>query len=178
MFRKDRIEDFSSADDMVSGDLDIRCLSFHTSKWLMDHDLSMRKSIALSLRTATEDDRSHRCSESYCDRDDIWLDRLHRIVDRETSSDMPSWRVHIESDRRFRIDFLEVEKLSDDRISYCRVDSITEKYHPIFEKARIDIVGALLSSDFIDNRRYEEIRNRGLDFLSFEFFRHRRKIRR
>ncbi len=163
---------------MISGDLDVRCLSLHTSKWLMDHDLSMGKSITFSFRTTTEDDRSHRSRKSYCHRDNIWLDRLHRIVDRETSSDMPSWRVHIESDRRFRVYFLEVEKLSDDRIGYRRVDSITEKYHPIFEKARIDIVGALLSSDFIDNRRYEEIRNRGPDFLSFEFFRHRRKIRR
>lgn len=70
---------------------------------------------------------------------------------------MSSRRVHIEGDRSFWIDFLEVEELSDHRVCDSRVDRISEKYDTIFEKARVDIIGTLLSSYFIDDRGDEKV---------------------
>lgn len=173
MLREYLIEDFSCLDDMIGRDFYIGRLSFHPAKRLMDHDLCMRERIAFSLRTTTENDRSHRGCKTDRHGDDIWFYRLHGIIDSETRSHMSSRRVHIESNWCFRIDLFEIEKLRDYCISDGTIDRISEKYNTVFEKSRIDIIGTLLSSDFIDDGRYKEIRDDTFRFGIFQIFSHK-----
>ena len=157
MIGEDFIEDFPSPHDMLCSDLDIDRLSFDPTERLMDQDFRVFQCVAFSFCPTGEDDRSHRCRESDTDRDNIRLDILHRIVDRESSSDMSTRRVHIECDRRLRVFFLEEEKLSDDRIRDGSVDRISEEDDTILEESGVDIIRALLSADFIDDGRDEEV---------------------
>ena len=65
--------------------------------------------------------------------------------------------------------------MRDDGIGNIGIDRITEEDDPILEETRIDIIGSFLSTDLIDDRGDEEIRD---DFRFFwfclEFFGHRK----
>ena len=155
MLREESIELISGSDDMICGDLDVLRLSLRPTERLMDHDLRVWESISLSFGSSCEDDRPHRGRHTDTDRDDIRLDELHRIIDRKTCGHMSSWRVDIESDIFLRICLLEVEELSDDSIRDGTIDRISEENNPIFEESRVDIIGSLLTTDLIDDRRDE-----------------------
>jgi hypothetical protein len=151
------VEDFTRLDYMVCSNLDIYGLALHTTEWLMDHDLRMFESIAFPLSTASKDNRTHRCSESDTDSDNIWLDILHSIIYSKTSGHMSSRRVHIESDRSLRIYFLEIEELSYNCIGNCSIDSITEEYNTILEETRVYIIRAFLATYLVDDRWDEKV---------------------
>src|SRR5660398_142982 len=77
-------------------DLDIRCLSLRTSKWLVYHHSCIRKCHSLSLRSSCQN-RSHRVSLSHTNRCNIALNTLHRIIDSKTGSNHSSRAIYIDA---------------------------------------------------------------------------------
>src|ERR1700682_6459354 len=85
----------------------------------------------------------------------VWLDVLHRVVDRETRGDLPARGVDVEGDVLFRVLGLEEEHLSDDQIGDRVVDRLPQENDVVFEKARIDVVRALSPALLLDDHRDE-----------------------
>ncbi len=140
---------------MLCSETNLSGLSFCTTERLMYHDFCVGESIAFALGTTSEDDGAHTRSHTDSDCDNIRFYILHCIVDSETSCYMTTRTIDIHSNWSFCILFFEKEKLSNNSISYHRINCFTEKNYSVFHQTWVDIIDTFSRRGFIYNRRYE-----------------------
>ena len=141
--------------DPLCRDLDLRGLALCTARRLVNHDLSIRKDHTLALRTAGQEEGTHRCSHADTDGGYIALDVTHGIVDRHTVRDHATRAVDVQADVLIRILGLEVQKLCDDEGSGIMIHFISEEDDTLIQKTGEDVIGTLSSGC-----RLNDIRNR------------------
>ena len=66
---------------------DVRSLALNATKRLMHHDAGVRKRVALASSSGTQEELTHRCSETHANGSDIGGNELHRVVDGHTGGD-------------------------------------------------------------------------------------------
>ena len=84
---KDLIQLVLYGQDMIGADLDIRGLALETAQRLVDHDLSVRKSIPLALCACREQYSAHAGRHTHADGADVGLYEPHGVIDSQAGSD-------------------------------------------------------------------------------------------
>ena len=86
---------FLDLDYSVSVDLDISCLTLHTSERLVNHYLCVGKSKSFALCTGREEKCAHRSSHTNANCGNVTLDVVHSVVDSHSGCDRSSGAVYI-----------------------------------------------------------------------------------
>jgi len=81
-------------------------------------------------------------------------EKLHRIVDGQSSSHRATGRIDVHADVLLGVIHLQKEQLRDDRVGHVIVDRRAEKDDPIFQQPRVDVVRLLLVAASFDDVRH------------------------
>jgi hypothetical protein len=87
--------------------------------------------------------------------DDVGLDELHGVVDRETRGDGAARRVDVELNVALRIFCLEKEHLGGGQIGDVIVNGCADENDVLFEEAGIDVVSAFATAGLLHDHGYE-----------------------
>ena len=119
----------------------------------MDQDLPVRERAALVLGPAGEQNGSDRHRDSNAHRAHVRLDELHRVVDRETRTDVAAGRIDVERDVLLGILGLEVKELSVDDVCDLIVDCRADEDNSFVQQPRVDVECPLPSARLLDHGR-------------------------
>ncbi len=127
--------------------------------WIMMRECGQR--VALALGAGREQERAHRGRLPHADGRHSGLHVLHGVVDREAGRDRAARRVDVEDDVLVGVFGLEEQHLGDDDVGDVVVDRRAEEDDAVLEQARVDVVAALAAVGLLDDRRDDEVVDRG-----------------
>lgn len=148
-------------ENMFSANLNVDCLAFGAAHDLVDEDFRIWECQPLARRSGGQQQRSHRRGHANADGRDRRLHELHGVINSHAGADGPARGIDVELDIFLTVFVVKEEHLSDDDVGQVVVNGIAEKNNPVFQQARINIVGALAVPGFFDDRGDEELVVRG-----------------
>src|SRR5574337_1033695 len=141
----------SQGQDFTSVNFNVGRLSLETTQRLMNHDPRVRQAESLTLGPCSQQKSPHARGLSNTQCAHVRLYELHGVVDGHPRRDGPAGRVDIEENVFVRVLRFKKEQLRDDQVGRDVIDWPHEKYHPLPQEARIDIVGSLATSALLDD---------------------------
>src|SRR5206468_7464418 len=120
---------------------------------LMDHDIRIRKGEPLALGPRAKQNRSHARSHAKAIGRHIAREKLHGVVNRESSGYGATRRIDIYVDVLFRILHLQKEQLGNDKICNVIVHRRPDENDAILKQPRVDIIAALAPAGLLHNHR-------------------------
>ena len=140
---------------MLGRDLDLSRLTLSAAQRLVDHDLRVRKRVALTLRTARQKEGSHAGCHADAGRGNVTLDVLHGIVDRHTCGNTAARAVDIKVDVLIRVFRLQEQKLRYYQAGGNFIYLLTQEDDALLQKSRIYVVGSLTTICLFNDIRYQ-----------------------
>src|SRR6266852_5144359 len=149
---EDIVGDLPHPQDLAGLNIDVGSLSGKPAeRGLVDQDASVRQGEPLALRAGGEKQGGHGGCLSDADGADVGADKLHRVVDAHPGRNRSAWRIDVERNIFFRVFGFEEQHLSRDEVGDIVVDRRSDKDNVVFEKPRVDVVGALASAGLFDH---------------------------
>ena len=114
---------------------DVGGLALGPAQRLVNHDPGIGQAVAFAFGPRGEKNGAH--AGGLADAVGVHLtgDVLHRIVNREAGSDIPTGRVDIDADVFFGVLHLQKEKLGNDRVGHAVIDGGANEDDAILEQA-------------------------------------------
>src|SRR5919112_3250697 len=130
--------------ELLGVDLHVRSLSCEaTNARLVQENPRVRQRVPLALGAGREQKRPHRRRHPQGRRDDVRLDELHGVVDRESGRDAAARGVYVEVDVLLWVLALQVEKLGHDGVGHLVVNRGAKEDDAVFQEPRVDVHRAL-----------------------------------
>ena len=96
--RQDLLESLPHREGLARVDLYVRGLALERAGGLVNQNAAVGEDGALVGCAAGQNDRAHGHRNPAADRLHVWLDELHRVVDRQPGVHLTAWAVDVEGD--------------------------------------------------------------------------------
>ncbi len=121
---------------------------------LVNHDIRVRQSVALSLGAGCKQNGSHARRDTHTVGGNIAGHKLHRIVNRETGGNRATGGIDVKVDITLGILHLQKQQLRNDAVCYEIIDRSADENDAIFEQSAINVIPSfLVAVPFDDCRR-------------------------
>ncbi|CEV36653.1 Uncharacterised protein [Salmonella enterica subsp. enterica serovar Typhi] len=106
----------------------IRRLALIAAQRLVDHDARVRQAETFAFRPGSQQKRPHRGRLSHTNGADVWLNKLHGVIDGHPRSNYAARRINVQIDIFFRVFRFQEQHLRHDQVSHMVFDLAGQKY--------------------------------------------------
>ena len=137
--RQNPVQRFAHAQNFFRIDVDIRRLSGQAAHGrLVDQNARVRKAVALALGPSGKQHGAHGSRLSHTIRDDVRLDQIHRVQNREARRNRPARRVDVQIDIFLRVLSRQEQHLRNDKVRDVIIHWRAEENNVLLQQAGVN----------------------------------------
>src|SRR5690606_1431884 len=139
----------------------VRSLPLSSATGLVDHHPGIWQTIPLALSTGGQQEGPHATGLTNTHCADVWLDKLHSVVNRHSRRYGSSRRVDIKMNIFIGIFRLQEQELLHYQVRHVIFNRPNQENNPLLQQARINIVRALTARRLLYNDGHQAAVNDG-----------------
>src|SRR5690606_29936785 len=153
MKRHELVQTSADLENFLSLNMDVRSLALGTTTRLMNHDPGVGQAEAFAFGTGSQEEGAHTAGLTNAHGADIRLDKLHGVVNRHARGYGSTGRIDVQVNILVRVLRLQKQKLGHHQVSHIVLNGTHQENNPLFQQARVDVIGALTSCRLLDDHR-------------------------